>query len=167
VESIQCAAKLLPGVVVEGEMRMKIGKGLAWRYAAVAAVSATLATIATVEAFPALKREPVLDQVLPIGSPVPKLVKGARIAFAPGQPSGLHLHPVSTVGVVTTGSFIVQVEGQPAQTIHTGEPFFEAAQAHMLRFDNASQTAPAEIVVFYLTDTADRPLIQMLDADGK
>jgi hypothetical protein len=30
-----------------------------------------------------------------------------------------------------------------------------------------AQTAPAEIVVFYLTDAADRPLIQMLDPDGK
>jgi len=146
---------------------MKISKSPASRWVVLAAVSVTLALIAAAEAYPALKREPVLEQTLPAGSPVPRIVKGARISFAPGQPTCLHLHPVSTVGVVTQGSFIVQIEGQPAKTIHTGEPFFEPAQAHMLRFDNASQTAPAEIVVFYLTDAADRPLIQMLDPDGK
>jgi quercetin dioxygenase-like cupin family protein len=152
---------------IKGEIHVKNSKRWSARWRVVAAVSATLAVIAAVEAYPALKREPVLDQTLPAGSPVPRMVKGARIGFAPGQPTGLHLHPVSTVGVVTQGSFIVQMEGQPAKTLHTGDPFFEPAQAHMLRFDNASQTAPAEIVVFYLTDTADRPLIQMLDPDGK
>jgi quercetin dioxygenase-like cupin family protein len=146
---------------------MKTSKGLASRWAVVVAVCVTAAVMASVEAYPALRREAVLDQPLPAGSPVPRIVKGARIRFAAGQPTGLHLHPVSTVGVVTQGSFIVQIEGQPAKTLHTGDPFFEPAQAHMLRFDNASQTAPAEIVVFYLTDTEDRPLIQMLDPDGK
>lgn len=146
---------------------MKTSKNLASLWAVLAAVTTTLAVMTAVKAYPALTRAPVLDQTLPAGSPVPRIVKGARIGFAPGQPTGLHLHPVSTVGVVTQGSFIVQIEGQPAKTLHTGDPFFEPAQAHMLRFDNASQTARAEIVVFYLTDTADRPLIQMLDPDGK
>jgi quercetin dioxygenase-like cupin family protein len=152
---------------IEGETHMNISKKPASRWFVLAVVSATLAVIASVEAYPALKRDSVLDQTLPAGSPVPRIVKGARIGFAPGQPTGLHLHPMSTVGVVTQGSFIVQIEGQPAKTLHTGDPFFEPAQAHMLRFDNASQTDRAEIVVFYLTDTADRPLIQMLDPSGK
>jgi hypothetical protein len=32
----------------------------------------------------------------------------------------------------------------------------------MLQFDNASSTEPAEIVCFYLTDTEERPAIEML-----
>ena len=112
--------------------------------------------------FPPLKREPVLDDALPAGSPTPALVKGARIRFAPGQPTGAHLHPVSVAGVVTEGSFVFQVEGGPTRTLKTGDPFFEPANAHILHFDNSSKAQPAEIVAFYLTDKADRPMIQML-----
>ena len=48
--------------------------------------------------------------------------------------------------------------------IKTGEPFFEPAGVTTERFDNASDTEPAEIVAFFLTDTKDRPLIEMLGA---
>ena len=116
------------------------------------------------QTFPPLKRESVLSEALPKGAPVPALVKGARIAFAPGQPTGRHLHPVSVVGVVTRGSFIVQVEGGAEHVVKTGEPFFEAANVPTIRFDNASKTEPAEIVAFYLTDSDSRPLIEMLNA---
>src|SRR5256885_1634910 len=51
--------------------------------------------------FPRLEREPLLEEELPVANPPVRLVKGARIRFAPGQPTGLHRHPVSTCGVVT------------------------------------------------------------------
>ena len=51
--------------------------------------------------FPPLKREPLLEEELPAANPTVRLIKGARIKFAPGQPTGLHRHPISTVGVVT------------------------------------------------------------------
>jgi quercetin dioxygenase-like cupin family protein len=89
-------------------------------------------------------------------------VRGARIHFAPGQPTGLHLHPVSTTGIVTQGSILFQPEGEPLKTIKTGDSFFEPADKRILRFDNASKTESAEIVVYYLTDSKDRPLIEML-----
>jgi len=54
--------------------------------------------------FRALKREPLLEEKLPTANPSVRLIKGARIKFAPGQPTGLHRHPVSTVGVATAGS---------------------------------------------------------------
>ena len=127
-----------------------------------AAAVLAMASAAMAADFPPLKREPVLEEALPSGSPTPALVKGARIRFAPGQPTGAHLHPVSVAGVVTEGSFIFQVEGGPARTLKAGDPFFEPANAHILRFDNPSKTQPAEIVAFYLTDKPDRPLIQML-----
>jgi quercetin dioxygenase-like cupin family protein len=55
--------------------------------------------------FPPLKREPLLEEELPAANPTVRLIKGARIKFAPGQPTGLHRHPISTVGVVAAGSF--------------------------------------------------------------
>jgi hypothetical protein len=48
--------------------------------------------------FAALKREPLFEEELPSANPAVHLVKGARIKFAPGQPSGLHRHPVSPDG---------------------------------------------------------------------
>ena len=112
--------------------------------------------------FPPLKREPLLEEELPAANPTVRLIKGARIKFAPGQPTGLHRHPISTVGVVTAGSFILQLEGEPARIIKTGDSFFEPAGHTILKFDNASATEPAEIVCFYLADAKERPAIEML-----
>jgi quercetin dioxygenase-like cupin family protein len=85
-----------------------------------------------------LQREPVLEKHLPGANPPVRLVKGARIRFAPGQPTGRHRHPISTCGVVTKGSFIFQVEGEAEQLLKTGDGFFEPACATIHRFDNAS-----------------------------
>jgi quercetin dioxygenase-like cupin family protein len=112
--------------------------------------------------FRPLKREPLLKEALPSANPPVRLVQGARIRFAPGQPTGLHRHPMSTVGVVTRGSFTFQPEGEEARVLRTGDGFFEPAGRTMLQFDNASSTEPAEIVCFYLTDTEERPPIEML-----
>lgn len=113
--------------------------------------------------FPPLVRRSVLEQPLPASNPVVKLVRGATIRFAPGQPTGLHYHPESTVGVVMQGSFRFQPDGQPERIIRSGDSFFEPANHKILRFDNASSTKPAAITVFYLVDTKDRPLITMLN----
>jgi quercetin dioxygenase-like cupin family protein len=43
--------------------------------------------------FPPLKREGLLEEELPAANPPVRLIKGARIKFAPGQPTGLHRHP--------------------------------------------------------------------------
>jgi quercetin dioxygenase-like cupin family protein len=112
--------------------------------------------------FPPLKREPLLEEELPAANPTVRLIKGARIKFAAGQPTGLHRHPISTVGVVTAGSFHLQLEGKPVQLLKTGDSFFEPAGHTILKFDNASMSEPAEIVCFYLADTTERPPIEML-----
>jgi quercetin dioxygenase-like cupin family protein len=113
--------------------------------------------------FPPLERKSVLEAPLPSANPPVRLVRGASIRFAPGQPTGLHMHPASTVGVVTEGSFVFQPDGEPEHLLHTGDSFFEPAGHTILHFDNASSTEAAAITVFYLTDTADRPLIKLLD----
>jgi quercetin dioxygenase-like cupin family protein len=74
----------------------------------------------------------------------------------------LHRHPVSTVGVVTAGSFNFQPEGKPARLLETGDSFFEPAGHTIVKFDNASTSEAAEIVFFYLADTKERPAIEML-----
>jgi quercetin dioxygenase-like cupin family protein len=111
--------------------------------------------------FPALTREPLFEEELPAANPTVRRIKGARIKFAPGQPTGLHRHPISTVGVVTAGSFHLQLEGKPVQRLKTGDSFFEPDGDTILKFDNASASEPAEIVRFYLADTKERPPIEM------
>jgi quercetin dioxygenase-like cupin family protein len=109
-----------------------------------------------------LKREPLLEEELPSANPTVRLIKGARIKFAPKQPTGLHRHPISTVGVVTAGSFTLQLEGKSAQLLKTGDSSFKPAGHTILKFYNASTSEAAEIVCFYLADTKERAPIEML-----
>ncbi|WP_158638027.1 cupin domain-containing protein [Sphingomonas ginsenosidivorax] len=114
------------------------------------------------QTYPPLQRQSVLEAKLPAANPTVRLVRGAHIRFAPGQPTGLHLHPASTVGVVTEGSFVFQPEGERRRILHVGDSFFEPARHRILHFDNVSRTRSAAITLFYLTDTASRPLIDLL-----
>lgn len=113
--------------------------------------------------FAKLEREPLWEKPLPSGNPLVDLIKGVRIRFAPGQPTGKHRHPMSTCGVVTAGCFRFQIEGEDWYDLKVGEAFFEPAGRTILHFDNVSQDEPGEIVCFYLTDGSDRPSIEMLD----
>jgi quercetin dioxygenase-like cupin family protein len=130
---------------------------------AVVALSA-ISAVAIAEDFPPLQRVPVLEEAIPSTNPPVKLVRGARVRFAPGQPVGLHLHPISVVGVVGAGSFVYKKQGEPEKLLKTGDGFFEPAGVTIERFDNASNTEPAELIVFYLTDSKDRPVIELLGA---
>ena len=126
----------------------------------IAAAAVVASATALAADFPPLQRVPVLDQPLPattIGH-----LKGVRIAFAPGQPTRLHMHPAATVGVVTRGSFVFQPHGRPKRILKTGDAFYEPAGARIDLFDNASKTQGAEIEAFYLLERADQPLITML-----
>lgn len=117
---------------------------------------------ASAATFPPLERRPVLNAELPPANPPVRLVRGVSIRFAPGQPTGRHRHPASVVGIVTDGSFIFQPAGEPRRILRTGDSFFEPAGHAIEHFDNASPDRPAAITAFYLTDTADRPAIEML-----
>ena len=128
---------------------------------AVAALSA-MSSAAIAEEFPPLQRVPLIEEAIPSSNPAIKLVRGARIRFAPRQPTTLHRHPIAVAGVVTAGSFVFKREGEPEKIIKTGDAFFEPAGVTIEKFDNASSTETAELVAFYLTDAKDRPLIELL-----
>jgi quercetin dioxygenase-like cupin family protein len=128
----------------------------------VIAALSVISTAAVAEDFPPLQRVPVLEEAIPSTNPAIKIVRGARIRFAPRQTTGLHRHPISVAGVVTAGSFVFKREGEAEKIIKTGDSFFEAAGVTTERFDNSSSTETAEIVAFYLTDSKDRALIEML-----
>jgi quercetin dioxygenase-like cupin family protein len=92
--------------------------------------------------FRKLQRDSLLEQALPAGGPPVRLVKAARICFEPGQPTGLHRHPVSTCGVVTVGQFIIQLEGERERLIGVGDAFSEPAVRRSSSSTMCRRTSP-------------------------
>jgi quercetin dioxygenase-like cupin family protein len=99
---------------------------------------------------------------LPASNPAVRLVRGSRIRLAPGQPTGVHFHQASVVGIVTEGAIRFQPEGEPMRVLRAGDCFFEPANHVISHFDNASDCEPAVFMAFYLTDDPTRPLIESL-----
>lgn len=100
-----------------------------------------------------------------VKSPSPaERVEIKEIGLAPGQRVGLHFHPCHVVGYVASGSIVFQLEGQDSRLLHEGDAFHEPENTRVSRFDNASNTAPAKFIAFYLLGRGEERLIEMLDA---
>ena len=84
------------------------------------------------------------------------------ITLAPAQRAGLHTHPCHVVGYVAGGAIAFQIEGQPVRILNPGDAFHEPVNARILRFDNASDSAPATFIAFYLLSPGEERLIEML-----
>ena len=106
-------------------------------------------------------RHPLLTAVLEGGKRVDR-VEIKRIMLGAYQKTGLHLHPCPTVGHVSEGVILFQVEGQPARQLRTGDAFHEPANARILHFDNA-RAEPATFIVYYLLGAGEHELIRLLD----
>jgi quercetin dioxygenase-like cupin family protein len=65
------------------------------------------------------------------------------------------------VGYIAEGTAVLQVEGEAAVTLAAGSAFHEPARATVVRFDNASDTAPMRFIAYYLVD-GEQELIEML-----
>ena len=125
--------------------------------AAVIAASATLfsdaqtrAPAATPTKAAAVKRAEILRHLLP---DVPgKEVTVVTVYYPPGGGSPPHRHPGSVVGYVLEGALVMQMEGHPPVTYHTGESFYEAPNQLHAVSRNASATRPARLLAFVITD---------------
>jgi quercetin dioxygenase-like cupin family protein len=74
------------------------------------------------------------------------------VEVPPGASSGKHRHNASTFVYVLEGSLVMQVEGGEAVTLGPGETFYESpADVHVVS-RNASATAPAKFLVFFVKD---------------
>ena len=106
----------------------------------------------------AIQRRPLLATLLPDWRTTKVDVRAIR--FGPGQATGIHWHPCQVIGYIAEGTAILEIEGQPPQRLPTGSAFHEPAGARILRFDNASDDQPLEVVAIYLLQ-GDQPLIEM------
>jgi quercetin dioxygenase-like cupin family protein len=95
------------------------------------------------------------------GAKTVERVEVKRIDMPPNLPSGLHLHPCPVVGVITEGSILFQVEGQPARVLKPGDAFFEPANTRVPHFD--AQEQGASFVAYYLLGANETELIKMLE----
>jgi quercetin dioxygenase-like cupin family protein len=73
-----------------------------------------------------------------------------RVAFPPGSCAKAHSHGGAVWGYVVSGTIRSQIRGAPAQTLASGQAFFEPPGAVHSLAENASDTAPAEIVAFHV-----------------
>lgn len=93
---------------------------------------------------------PVMRQTLPPG--VGNVVMMATVAYLPGQASVPHEHAGAIFAYVLDGEVTSQLEGQPARTYHKGESWYEPPLAHHVVSRNASDTAPATLLVYSVGD---------------
>lgn len=79
-----------------------------------------------------------------------------------GIDAPLHLHPCPTMGVVTEGEIVFEIEGELAQHLKVGDAFYEPADIRVAKFNNEGDV-PAKFVVFYLLGEADKETIRILE----
>jgi quercetin dioxygenase-like cupin family protein len=107
----------------------------------------------------AIVRKPLLN--VSLGPRTVTSVDVREITFAPGQQTGRHKHPCPVVGFVAEGTAVLEVTGEPPQQLPAGSSFYEPAERIILRFDNASSSAPMRFIAHYLLN-GKQELIEML-----
>jgi quercetin dioxygenase-like cupin family protein len=118
------------------------------KYRAMLVVSLALAsgTLAAQEA----TIKPVLSKEL-VGNPEKELAM-ITVEYPPGAVDPVHTHNAQAMVYVLEGSVVMQVKGKPPLTLLPGQTFYEEPGDVHVVARNASQTAPAKFVVFFVKD---------------
>jgi quercetin dioxygenase-like cupin family protein len=96
-----------------------------------------------------------------IGTQPISTVDVRQVVFQPKQMTGLHRHPCPVLSYVAEGTIRFQIRGDKVQIIHTGQVGYEPAGAIIEHFDNASDSARAKVILYYLLN-GQKELIEML-----
>ena len=96
---------------------------------------------------PAFKRT-ILQQV-DLSAPGREAVMAA-VEFPAGSETGRHTHPGEEISIVEAGPFILEVDGQPAKTLKTGEPFF--VPAGVVHNGHPAAGGTAKVVATYVIE---------------
>ena len=75
------------------------------------------------------------------------------VEFAPGEVSAPHRHNAHTFVYVLEGSVVMQVQGGEAKTLTAGQTFYENPDDIHTVANNASDTEPAKILVFFIKES--------------
>lgn len=116
-------------------------------------IAAALLTAAVLSPAPAsaqAKTIPVLTQAL--GDLEGKEVVMVTVEYAPGHASAPHRHKAHTFVYVLEGALMMGVKGGQPVRVEAGQTFYESpADVHTVA-RNASSTAPARFLVFFVRD---------------
>ncbi|CAN5431527.1 cupin domain-containing protein [soil metagenome] len=90
--------------------------------------------------------------------PIPNLpgetFTSAIVTFPPGAKAVPHRHGEALVyAYVLSGSVRSQLDDQPAKVYRTGDDWYEAPGAHHKVTENTSKTAPARLLVVFVSPT--------------
>lgn len=83
------------------------------------------------------------------------------VTLPPGAADPVHRHDAHTFVYVLEGSIIMQVEGGKQVVLTPGQTFYEGPNDVHTVGRNASKTAPAKFVVFFLKDKKS-PLLELV-----
>ena len=127
----------------------------AWRISAAAGLACGLilaAPNAPVGEAKATADRVVLSRSLPAMKGTDLKITVVEVAYVPGAASPAHSHPCPVVAYVVSGAIRSQVKGEPEAVYRVGESFFEPANGVHLISANASRTAPAKFLAYFLCD---------------
>jgi quercetin dioxygenase-like cupin family protein len=106
-------------------------------------------------------RKELLTAIIDGGKPVNK-IEIQEVAMNVGIDAPLHLHPCPTVGVITEGRIVFEMEGKQTQYLNAGDAFYEPAFVRVAKFNNVGDT-PAKFVVFYLLGENEKETVRILE----
>ena len=110
-----------------------------------------LAAAPAAAASPEESVSPLVQQTLPGLSG--KQFTAAVVAFPPSARAAPHRHGSAFLyAYVLEGSVRSQLEGEPVRTFHVGEGWTELPGAHHLLTENASDMAPARLLVTFVSN---------------
>jgi quercetin dioxygenase-like cupin family protein len=98
------------------------------------------------------KVTPLMAQPLPGFAGPEKEGAVALVEFPPGTSSAAHRHNAHVFVYVLEGSLVMQVKGGQEVTLKAGDTFYENPGDIHVVSKNASPTAPAKILTFFVKD---------------
>ena len=117
------------------------------------ALFTTLLTGIAMLAFPATSAEVAMLFKQDLADMPGKAGQLLTVEFAPGEVSAPHRHNAHTFVYVLEGSVVMQVQGGEAKTLTAGQIFYENPDDIHTVANNASDTEPAKILVFFIKDS--------------
>ena len=99
-------------------------------------------------------QEPTITSLLSMdlaGAPGKELLM-ITVEYPPGASDPVHRHHAQTMVYVLEGAVVMQVEGEAPVTLRAGDTFYEEPGDVHTVARNASQTAPAKFLVFFVKD---------------
>jgi quercetin dioxygenase-like cupin family protein len=119
-------------------------------------IAAAIIPLATGQVSIALAQQtkvtPLMAQPLPGFSGPEKEGALAIVEYPPGTSSMAHRHNAHVFVYVLEGSVVMQVKGGQEVTLKAGETFYEKPDDIHVVSKNASATAPAKILTFFVKD---------------